>query len=539
MADFYYQDFKKLHRILDLLERKSTLERAFVNDAIANIFHEGKSGVLQRKACQELCAAHQLEQALELIKQLKLSEEDNEIKEDNSGNDQKQKNLQQKNPLKPYAKSLLLGVPTYSQVESQNSISFYTKFTELDTFVGNKLLIDSKEGHLMTIAPTGQGKGRGVIIPNLLAYQGQIVTVDPKGENYAVTARARRSMGHEVIKLDPFNVTKGRSDRLNPLDIFTLDNTEVETDAQMLAESVSVGKASLREPFWDLSAKALYSGLIAHVVDKYPLAERNLDSVKNLLIQQNTVKNLESILNKFGDQMNQMARQEFIALLEMPGQGTRPSVLATARSYIKAIMSDRIMQTLKTSSFDLQDFVEGKPITIYIIIPPNKLKSHQALLRLWIGTLFQAIVSRQEIPDLPTVLMLDECAQLGNFSYLETLITLCRGYGVKVWSFWQDLSQLQQLYPDSWLSLVNNCSVLQFFGAANHNMSQKLGSLIGVAPDILRDLPSDEQLLIVNCDRPKRAKKFDYLQHPQFAGSFDKNPYYAGINKVLDQKSRL
>src|SRR5438067_12823330 len=62
------------------------------------------------------------------------------------------------------------------------------------------------DNHLMTVAPTGAGKGRGVIIPNLLSYPGPVVIVDPKGEAYQTTARRRRQMGQRVIILDPFRV---------------------------------------------------------------------------------------------------------------------------------------------------------------------------------------------------------------------------------------------------------------------------------------------------------------------------------------------
>ena len=62
-------------------------------------------------------------------------------------------------------------------------------------------------GHLMTIASTGAGKGVGCIIPALLRHSGPVVVIDPKGENYAVTARARKEMGQQVILLDPFEVT--------------------------------------------------------------------------------------------------------------------------------------------------------------------------------------------------------------------------------------------------------------------------------------------------------------------------------------------
>ena len=49
------------------------------------------------------------------------------------------------------------------------------------------------------IAPTGSGKGRDFLIPNLLTYPGPIIALDPKGELSAVCARRggrwdRRSM---------------------------------------------------------------------------------------------------------------------------------------------------------------------------------------------------------------------------------------------------------------------------------------------------------------------------------------------------------
>jgi hypothetical protein len=56
-------------------------------------------------------------------------------------------------------------------------------------------------------------------------------------------------------------------------------------------------------------------------------------------------------------------------------------VLASAQSYMKAFLSERVVNTLTKSSFSLTDIVEGKPLSIYIIIPPDKLRSHKALLR--------------------------------------------------------------------------------------------------------------------------------------------------------------
>jgi type IV secretory pathway TraG/TraD family ATPase VirD4 len=61
-------------------------------------------------------------------------------------------------------------------------------------------------GHLLTMAAPGSGKGVGVVIPNLLRHRGSAIVLDPKGENYIVTAQQRRKLGNVVYYYDPWEV---------------------------------------------------------------------------------------------------------------------------------------------------------------------------------------------------------------------------------------------------------------------------------------------------------------------------------------------
>src|SRR5437868_5587203 len=49
----------------------------------------------------------------------------------------------------------------------------------------------SDDRHVCTIATNRAGKGRSVIIPNLLTWRGSVLVIDPKGQNALVTAMAR------------------------------------------------------------------------------------------------------------------------------------------------------------------------------------------------------------------------------------------------------------------------------------------------------------------------------------------------------------
>jgi len=384
------------------------------------------------------------------------------------------------------------------------------------------------------VAPTRSGKGRGVIVPNLLHYTGPVVVLDPKGENYQVTARRRREMGQQVVKLDPFHVLDDWSDGLNPFDVFTLPRADIVTDGQMLAHLLAAGNLNGREPFWDLNGCGLLTGVITYVATVKEPAERNLNEVCKVLTSDDVVYNLAVVLDTVGKRLKKHSYQEIASFLQMPDM-TRGGVLATAESYIKPFLSERVEATFAKSAFPVSDVVEGKPLSIYLILPPDKLQSHKALLKLWVGTLLKAITSRSEAPALRTLFLLDECGQLGNFPFLETMITLSAGYGVWCWSFWQDLSQLKAAYPTSWENILNNCGVVQTFGIHNRAMATQWGQYLHHDADALHTLEPHEQVVAIHGQPERRSRRMDYLSDPLFKGQFDANRFHVRANPPTER----
>ncbi len=164
-------------------------------------------------------------------------------------------------------------------------------------------------------------------------------------------------------------------------------------------------------------------------------------------------------------------------------------------------------------------------MTIYLIVPPERLHSHSALLRLWVGALLRGIFSRQRHPELKTLFLLDEMSQLGTFPYFETMVTLCAGYGVWCWSFWQDLAQLQSHYT-SWRTILNNCAV-QVFGINNRSMATQWGEHLEHSPRQLAELGADEQVLLLPGSGEQLCQRPNYLRDDDlFAGLYDANRFY-------------
>jgi type IV secretion system protein VirD4 len=96
-----------------------------------------------------------------------------------------------------------------------------------------------------------------------------------------------------------------------------------------------------------------------------------------------------------------------------------------------------------------------------------------------------------------------------------------------VWTFWQDLSQIEQAYPKSWKTIVNNCDVLQTFGTSRPFLAKQWAEVLDCPVSDLLQLPTDQQLVVLPGRGVCPMTKLDYLRDPEYTGLFDPNPRYA------------
>ena len=148
------------------------------------------------------------------------------------------------------------------------------------------LLYDDTGAHTFVCAPTGAGKTVGFAVPTLLSHRGSTVTLDVKGELFAVTARHRREgLGQRVRRIDPFGVAGPLpADSFNPLDTVVtdldladdgataLDREEAPfafDNAKMIAEMLVVKSGEEREPFFVDNARQFLTGLLLYVAAEH------------------------------------------------------------------------------------------------------------------------------------------------------------------------------------------------------------------------------------------------------------------------------
>lgn len=401
------------------------------------------------------------------------------------------------------------------------------------------------EGHLMTIAPTGAGKGTGCIVPALLRYAGPVIVIDPKGENVAITARRRREMGHRVVVIDPMNITDQAGDTFNPLDVIDISQASAVDEVSALAHAMGMEADSgeARNRYWVQRGNHLVTGVILQALQlAHEARARGKQDARATLstvreVVNDAAANPEALAEFMGDSLHPEVRR-IAHMLNIRAPETLGGIVSFAQESVDFLRGDRIQTNIATTSFDVDAVTLGAPLSIYLVLPPHMLESHGRLLRLWLGALLNCITRRRGRPLASTLFILDEAAQLGELPQLRQAITLLRGYGLQTWSFWQDVSQLQLLYPRDWKTMVNNCRVLQCFGALNQSAADDMAQLTGFRDgDAVLDLEHDDMLLQVAGDQAVVAQLPNYRSDPAFKGLYGDNPYHDPTREIMPARS--
>jgi len=378
-----------------------------------------------------------------------------------------------------------------------------------------ELITYSGDGHLMTFAPTGAGKTSGPVICNALTHQGQLIVIDMKGEIYAATADARRKMGQEVHVLD-LRDTNPLPGSLNPFDLVALSGTDHAAIGRSFAAELIIRDAQERDRFWNDWAESMIAGAATWLLADKLSEERTLGALFDLYTDDDVTYNLAV---KMEEKLvrHRAAKAAFSSYLQLPSENTRPSVLGTIVSHLRFLDSDMMRRLTDTSSMDVAALIAGEPMSLYIIVPPQRLSAYRPMLRVWLSSLILAMTQRTEPPKERTLLLCDEMGNLGRMDVLLTAATLMRSWGLTLWTFWQNAAQLQ-IYGTQANTLVDNAGVIQVFGIKNLRMAQDIVNIVGgVSAEKIMGMRPDEQLLLID-GKTTLCKQARYYSDELFRG---------------------
>jgi type IV secretory pathway TraG/TraD family ATPase VirD4 len=307
------------------------------------------------------------------------------------------------------------------------------------------------------------------------------------------------------------------------------------------------------DPHWNDSARELLRGLLVYVAG-FPPERRNMAELRHILTAPE-----DELADMLADpeRGQRLVARTAAAHLNRP-ERERGSVLSTAVRHTAWLDDPRLCAALARSDFTLSD-LKRRPMTVYLAIPPDRLRASLGFVRGFIGLALNAISATPGQPAARVAFFLDEFGQLGRLDGLTDNITLLRG--AQLWLFVQGLSQLKAVYP-RWQSFLANTSQ-QFFGTADYDTASYISDALGqrtirfetsnrsqhggwrpksrsfssatgehiqgrslLTPDEVMRLGPARPIVMIAGEPPWLLDRINYLTDPAYAGRFDPNPMY-------------
>jgi type IV secretion system protein VirD4 len=413
--------------------------------------------------------------------------------------------------------------------------------------------------------PNGSGKDVRIIAPALQRMRTSILVVDPKGEQAAITS-SHRAKFSEVIIINPFGLLTDthphlKSAGFNPIGRSDFCATNKNFNDLATGYGDFLVKIDGPEAHFAIGGKALVSALC--MWDRMRNGPKaSLANVRHLLTAQYGVED-EQPVGLFKT-LVEMSESGIAAITSKTNRFLHPtnetrSVIATAIGQTGFLDSPQVSADLSKGAFDFS-VMKRKLVTVYLILPADKLETHANWLRLVVGTALRDLMKTGPGPIRP-LLVLNE---VGNLGYLEPLATgmgIARGFGLQIMTVWQSLAQIKNIYKENFETFLGARGSLSSFAPQDWVTADYLSKLCGFRTELLASQnarPGQQQIdlteqpqgfpllrpedlmrlpagVLLNFLEP-RLVQFPFLTHAPgywetpFAGGLDPNPYYRPRN---------
>jgi type IV secretion system protein VirD4 len=343
--------------------------------------------------------------------------------------------------------------------------------------MGRRMLrFSDVEGSVVVFAPQGAGKGAGIVVPNLLTYEGSVICTDPKGENHAVTARARRAFG-PVYCIDVANLD--HSHRFNPMEGLRRDELLAVDDCHRLAQLL-MPKGPQEDDHWRTRSVSILTGFILWVMEQHgDTPDRcNLGTVDELLSA--PVAEVEDTLELMLGSRHMVVRSAAARLQSSLKAEEGVNLLSNIMKGTEIWSMGRTLGRLaQRSDFNLERDLVASVGTLFLKVPEDMQVVYEPFMRVMVGLSLHAVErgGKAGVIVHRPLFMLDEAAALGNIPELEQGMGHLRAYARAVLVF-QDVGQLQATYR-KWKSLLANASCQVFFGVNDQDTAEMVSKMIG------------------------------------------------------------
>ena len=383
----------------------------------------------------------------------------------------------------------------------------------------------------IVVGGSGSGKTRYVVKPNVYLANASYICTDPKGELARNTIPLLLRKGYVVKVFDLVDLE--RSDCYNPFHYIRSDADVLKLISNFIRNTIPKNAHS-NDPFWEGAAKE---------------GDGDYQSPLDLLFEGLAEEN-----------PNHIALRQYRVFKQAPSE-TAMSILITASVRLAPFTLPEVQRITATDNMELEKLGERKQ-AIFCIIPDSNDVSLNFLVGMLYTQAFQELYYQADkvhggsLP-VPVRLMFDEFANVALPDGYARLQATMRSRNVMATIILQNISQLKELFKDSWEGIIGNADAFIYLGGNEQSTHKYVSELLGketietrtssqskgrngsysqnfqqagrelMTPDEVRMLDNRYALVLVRGEAPVIDEKYDLMRHPniKLTGDGGATPY--------------
>lgn len=392
--------------------------------------------------------------------------------------------------------------------------------------VNNDTWVTGLNNNDCIIGPSGAGKTRGYVLPNLLQCNESIIVTTSKDQLREKTEQALLQNGYKVLELN-FQDCGSSPYGYNPLNYIRYDsNRGCYNEQDILQLAAILSPVTMKEEsFWEKSAQMALSTMISYVLEYLPENEHHLGSVVKLLREMST-GNYDKLL----DEVCTFAPDSFAAIQYQMLRNVQKS----SKTYgsIQAFIAEKLFpfafhgaQHLFKHTKQIQFTELGKQKTVLFLKISDNDSSMDTLITMLYTQALQVLCQYADACPagrllVPVRLIMDDFTATGAAGCIkdfDKITSVIRSREISVSIILQSLSQLEAVYEHhKAVTILNNCDHLLYLGGHDLETARYISHKANKSVHSILTMPLSDAWLFTRGSNGERVEKYCIDHHPMY-----------------------
>lgn len=344
----------------------------------------------------------------------------------------------------------------------------------------------ARNKNMLLIGGAGTMKTRSIVKPNLMQMHSSYVVTESKNLLPHETGKMFADAGYDVKIFDLVN--RVNCDYFNPFAYITTEDHVLMIVKNLLKNTDGQVQKS-GDPFWEKAETALYCAIVSFLKEVGSVEEQTFPMVGELLREGRIddeegglMTPLDALFEAFNDEHpNHFASKQY-ATFKLATPKTASSILICASVRLMPFDIPSIANLVSKDTLELDRLGDKKTI-LYVCLPDTS-ETFNFLAAMMFELMFEVLVYRADnvyrgrLP-VHVQCILDEFANVGQIPSFDKKVTTIRSREISVIIVLQALSQLKNLFKDTWENITGSCDMFLYLGgmedSTHKNISEKIG----------------------------------------------------------------